>query len=231
VVLVADDEARIRIYTTSGQLTADITPPAAQVLTTYSSLTWSPDGRWLGFVRGLGLEGTRSCCSATYDVMHPDGSGLRTLFKIHDPLHGTPLVSWAPNGKQLAFVSDSHFGDPHLAVVDVRTARVHPLKLFSWDAPPAWSPDSSKLAVADYHQGAIHVVRTDGRVLETLRVHASTGPAWSPDGKTLAFSRGNPDQPSNPSVVLTISPAGGPTHVVATLPQGSQVIQLEWRKG
>ena len=140
-------------------------------------------------------------------------------------------MSWAPNGKQLAFVSDSHFGDPHLAVVDVRTARVHPLKLFSWDAPPAWSPDSSKLAVADYRQGTIHVVRSDGHVVKTLRVHASTAPAWSPDGKMLAFGRGNPDQPGNPSVVLTISPAGGPTHVVATLPQGSQVIQLEWRKG
>jgi Tol biopolymer transport system component len=227
VVLVANDSTRVRVYSSAGQMLADVTPPAVHVLTTYSALTWSPDGRWLGFVRFLGTEGTSSCCRATYVLMHPDGSGLRTLFTIHDPIHDTPTVSWAPNGAQLAFVSDAH-GDPHFAVVDVASRAVHRLRLDSWQAPPAWSPDSSRLAVADSLDGTIQVITPSGRMLKKLRVHASTGPVWSPDGKTLAFSLGNPDAPRNRSQVLTISPGGGRTRVVATLPQGSQVIQLEW---
>jgi Tol biopolymer transport system component len=229
VVLVAKDSTRVRIYSSAGQMLADVTPPAARVLTTYNALTWSPDGRWLGFERFLGTEGTSSCCRATYVLMHPDGSGLRTLFTIHDPIHDTPTVSWAPNGAQLAFVSDAH-GDPRFAVVDVASGEVHRLKLDSWQSPPAWSPDSSRLAIADWHDGTIQVIKPSGVVLQKLRVHASTGPVWSPDGKTLAFSLGNPDAPRNMSQVLMIPAGGGHARVVATLPRGSQVIQLEWAR-
>jgi Tol biopolymer transport system component len=165
--------------------------------------------------------------ASTYVLMRPDGTRLRTLFTIHDPFHGTPLVSWAPNSTQLAFVTNAHYGDPHFAVIDVASGEMHRLRLDSWQSPPAWSPDSSRLAVADWHEGTIQVVTPTGRVLQKLRVHASTGPVWSPDGKTLAFSLGNPDAPRNRSHVLTISPGGGDARVVATLPRGSQVIQLE----
>ena len=55
---------------------------------------WSPDGRWIVFVRAMARE--RSGIA----IMRADGSHLRTLTR--GPWNGSPV--WSPDGQHIAYV-------------------------------------------------------------------------------------------------------------------------------
>jgi Tol biopolymer transport system component len=74
--------SRILLLNLRGKRLADLTPTAKHPRANrYRFVTWSPDGRWIGFER-FREEHRYGCspCIDEYDLMRPNGSGLRRVF-------------------------------------------------------------------------------------------------------------------------------------------------------
>ena len=118
---------------------------------------------------------------ATYDIAH------RAL-ESTDPqlLKGivAPVVS--PNGRMVAFTA---LGD--LWIYPLGGAPLRVTNDAAFDADPAWSPDSTRVAFVSDRGGQmdvwVHEVATGANVQITHEHDAVSAPAWSPDGSQIAF--------------------------------------------
>lgn len=77
--------------------------------------TWSPDGKWIAFVRG----------DAFYEI-HPDGSGLRLFFARKNPASG---LLWSPDSKLVAYSSQAGFFEGQWRIIDVEVYRLRVRRL------------------------------------------------------------------------------------------------------
>lgn len=108
--------------------------------------------------------------------------------------------AFSPDGKWLAFVS-GRYGNPHIfrATLNWSMNRLQVtddkrLTYAGWyNANPAWSPDSRKIAFAGYDRDIdrfdIFLMNADGSNLErmTLNNGDNESPSWSPNGALLVF--------------------------------------------
>lgn len=123
------------------------------------------------------------------EVADQDGYNPRPLLSSTQPLMSP---SWAPNGKQIAYVSfENHHAGIYLQNVVTGERRL--LSEFPGiNGAPAWSPDGSKLALVLSKSGSpnIYVMNANGSNLRQLThdFYINTEPAWSPDGKSLLFT-------------------------------------------
>ena len=82
---------------------------------------WSPNGRWIAFVRRQRGDVEREIW-----VMRPDGSGARRLTS----LHGSSInPAWSPDGRRIVFASNivgSLYDLYVIALSDRRVRRTHP---------------------------------------------------------------------------------------------------------
>jgi TolB protein len=111
-----------------------------------------------------------------------------------------PAIS--PDGKWLAYVS-GRFGNPHIFRRDltwhnsgtqVSTSNEKRLTFAGWyNATPAWSPDSRKIAFAGFDREVnrfdMFLMNADGTQLERLTIHAgdNESPTWSANGQLIVF--------------------------------------------
>jgi Tol biopolymer transport system component len=173
----------------SDHLITTPTPVAGEV-------SWNPAGTKIAYVAAL-ADGANQVW--TIDA---DGSGARAVTP-----EGYQLPIWSPDGTQLAVVSVSTSADffSNIAIADLAagTTRIVTSNTFATGTvfgPPAWAPDSSKLAfmTAIYGEGSggtglVNVMNADGtgrRELQALMDGSFNPPreiAWSPDGAWLAF--------------------------------------------
>jgi Tol biopolymer transport system component len=150
---------------------------------TYGVVGWSPDGSSIAYVR----EPASGNCQLM--VAKADGSGTRALVGFRD-LHDCPAASWSPDSRSIAFIDegrDNH--DPPFAVVDVTTAAVHAitgLGLKNYLEFPVWSPDSKRLAVAQYQAPAVTLSAT-GTDLRSLGA-TGTQVIWTRQGDVLVIN-------------------------------------------
>ena len=108
--------------------------------------------------------------------------------------------AFSPDGKWLAFVS-GRYGNPHIfratlqwSMDRLRVTEDKRLTYAGWyNANPAWSPDSRKIAFAGYDRDIdrfdIFLMNADGSNLErmTLDKGDNESPSWSPNGMLLVF--------------------------------------------
>ncbi len=161
---------------------------------------WSPDGRWLYFVRGDGREG-----KDLYRVEVP-GEGRESARRPPElllagdddapELAGGPVAT--PDGAALVLAADRRAGrGTGLYRLDLATRRIArvtpPATPDTIDRDPAIAPDGRRVAfVSNRHGGdlALHAIAPDGSGLVLLGDVAvrAADPAFSADGARLYFS-------------------------------------------
>jgi Tol biopolymer transport system component len=126
----------------------------------------------------------------------PEGRGPRVLHTLpaDEFLHygGDNGLSWAPNGRLLAFEEGTR-----LAMVRHDGTGMRRLPQLTWrDQEPAWSPSGRRLALAGADEcepsvfcSHLYTVRRDGTGLHRVTDRGAAVPAWSPTG-TIAFRSG-----------------------------------------
>jgi Tol biopolymer transport system component len=166
-VLVADHDGLVSLPAEGGE-------PARLTTGADSPVGWSPDGRWLAFIR----YGTK----AGLFVAPADGREPRLL---RAPVFG---AVWAPDSKRLVYGLRNH-----LETVDL-SGHWHVVPHSECGRDPAFSPDGKWFAMARClgHDEGIAVERADGTGYRWL-VHpnvptASWGPMWAPDSRRIAYT-------------------------------------------
>ncbi len=165
--------------------------------------------------------------ASTVDDFAVQPAGKRIVFSVHGEIFTAPTeeggelvqvtssadrdqdVSYSPDGKWLAFVSDRS-GNEELYVI-AADATGEPRKITDVDALKSsyiWSPDSKSIAFTT-SEGKLCVVSAEGKDFKEI-VSSKYGnisrPSWSPDGKWLAYSK--PDVTRSTDIYL-IPAAGG----------------------
>ncbi len=113
-------------------------------------------------------------------------------------------VSWAPDGRRIAFHSQQDDPAGDIFAADIADGRItarrnltprgpHSPEVDS-DATPAFSPDGSRIAFTGYRSGgaAIWIMNADGSGSHQVTAIGQYGdyfPTWSSDGRWIAFQR------------------------------------------
>jgi TolB protein len=127
----------------------------------------------------------------TYRLNVADADGAREKLMLESP---EPIMSpsWAPNGKDLAYVS-FETGRPAVFRQNLVTGARQQLTNFKGlNGAPSWSPDGSKMALVLSKDGNPEIYQLDLRSNQFSRLTRhfaiDTEPTWMPDGKHILFT-------------------------------------------
>lgn len=123
------------------------------------------------------------------NVSDADGFNEQTILRSREPLLSP---SWAPDGRQLAYVS-FEAGTSQIYMQDVfRGSRKLIASFKGLNSAPAWAPDGSRLAMTLSKDGNAEIylfdVATRNLKRMTFNRAIDTEAAWAPDGKSLIFT-------------------------------------------
>jgi Tol biopolymer transport system component len=196
---------------------SDVVRPRAYV--EYRVVGWSGRGRSIAYIRYAGNPGTRSCCRTELYVARADARRARRVFAAAESIHDPPYAGFSPGGRSLAFVTEARDPrDPPLAVVDVTTRVVRRIRTVRQveTAAPAWSPDSTRIAVAG--GSSVATVSSRGRDARVLHVAASMV-AWSPSHE-LTIVCGE-------RAVCASEDGAAPPKLLFRLPPGQAILSID----
>ena len=122
-------------------------------------------------------------------IADSDGHNEQVIYESRQPILSP---GWAPDGKQLVFVSFAR-GRSEIYIQNILSGENRRLASFSGlNSSPAWSPDGKYLAMTLSRDGnpEIYVMNLETRALQriTRNYAIDTEPAWLPDGKGLVFT-------------------------------------------
>src|SRR5262245_60160729 len=189
---------------------------------------WSPDGRWIAFMRRAGLE----CSCEPSRIFKVRANGKHLLRLSHHPCVPGNCVedlfpAWSPNGKRIAF---TRFDDDAglVAIYVMRSDGTHEHRVPGTakrdGQAPQWSPDGKHLVfqggrVNGERGSAIFTIRSDGshaRRITPWPLHAGDGPDWSPDGRWIVLE--SHDEQDRPDNLFLVHPNGTDLHRITKNP-------------
>jgi TolB protein len=136
--------------------------------------TFSPDGKWIGFVSDRGGS------PQVYRMSAAGGEAQRLTF------NGSYNVSpdWSPDGKSITFIQRDG-GKFQVALLELDTGQNQVLTDSSLDEKPSFAPNGKLILYATQvkGRGVLAVVSSDGQVKYRLNAGASGDirePAWGP---------------------------------------------------
>jgi Tol biopolymer transport system component len=144
---------------------------------------WSPDGRFLVYSPGQGLNWVPSGGGGSAQVLVPNRNYLGAS-------------SFSPDGKILAYAEYGSAGDLYTIAIDnsgqtLKAGQPEPLLVTPANENyPAFSPDGHWMAYASDESGSVQVyVRAFPDTGNRWQISSNGGtyPVWSPDGRTLFF--------------------------------------------
>ncbi|MGH2450350.1 MAG: prolyl oligopeptidase family serine peptidase [Candidatus Limnocylindria bacterium] len=152
---------------------------------------WSPDGRWVAFLRDRGGD-------EAFDIWLVDRDGERERFLVGREGVMHREIAWSPDGGKLAFAAN-YEGPFGIHVADVGTGERRAVTDGRHDDfMPRWSPDGSEILFWSRRDAVrtntdLYVVSAGGGDARRLAVRGGVdGEAldgqWSPDGTTIAFT-------------------------------------------
>lgn len=150
---------------------------------------WSPDGGQVAFAAALPTEQLPE----RYGIyrVNADGSSLELISSNRYVLD---LLTWSPEGRRLAFVSDSAGESPDsdgIYLIDLSNGLGQRMRLTpSLPYQLSWSPDGQLLA---FGADGLFVMRADAGPdgVTPLRLAPAIGGfSWSPDGSYLVYGDG-----------------------------------------
>jgi eukaryotic-like serine/threonine-protein kinase len=177
------------------------------------SPAWSPDGRYIAFLRGKG-EGL-----GIYIIPALGGAErkLADAYKRTSTAITPQALDWSPDGRTIAVVDKTSEDEPWaLFLISVETGErrrlTQPPAGYEGDQFVSFSPDGSRLAFVRSHfaAGDIYTVAVAGG--EPVRITSDetaviNGLAWTPNGSELIFSS---DRGGGDSTLWRVPAAGGP---------------------
>jgi Tol biopolymer transport system component/DNA-binding winged helix-turn-helix (wHTH) protein/tRNA A-37 threonylcarbamoyl transferase component Bud32 len=209
-------------------------PGPARRLTTAQSYdfspVWSPDGRYIAFLRSdlssrlasgtaSGLEFAH-ILRATVMRIPLTGKSEQELAGVWTPSsgEGPPELAWLPDGRSLVTVDrNSPAEQGGLFLISADTGEKHRLTFppqgVGNDDGPAVSPDGRWLAFSRgayisnlylLELGDDHTAKGEPRQI-TFGNHAANSPVWTPDGRSILFTSG----PSDNASLWRIAVSGG----------------------
>jgi TolB protein len=206
---------------------------------------WSPDGKWLAFDSNR-TDHTPNNSKHINDVfvMRPDGSGVK---KLTNSKNASGDAAWSPNGRLIAFDSDSgsRKGYNAIYVMNADGSRIRritrPTPPLS-DYEPRFSPDGTELVFSRARGTAVNApaaaftVRLNGKGLHRLTAYSLRVGAtdWSPDGRQIVFEA----YPNGPygDIYVVDATAGAPVNLTHDItgqsdpvwsPDGKKILFLD----
>lgn len=164
-----------------------------------NDLVWSPDSKWIASYPASYYYDPSS--TRDYSVRVWDAATGQDHFTYQTLGADTcPTIAWSPDGKLIALSNTPSNGVHVVSILDAHTGK----KLVSCDQLKnayffqlAWSPDSSRIAVAGDRDVEICDANSGQKLLTYPAQLPPTGNqtscavAWSPDGNTIASAAAN----------------------------------------
>ncbi|HET7041649.1 MAG TPA: hypothetical protein VFI13_06510, partial [Gemmatimonadales bacterium] len=158
-----------------------------------SSVSWSPDGRFLATAAKRGPKD---------ELLIIDVRRDRIAHRIQVPIAGLLTPSFSPDGKQVVFSGlDGGLSDLYVVNVDGSGFRRLTHDKYA-DLNPAWSPDGKTIAFVtdrgprtdfatltfgNLRLGLLDLATDSVTVLDHMDRGENVSPQWSPDGRQIAF--------------------------------------------
>jgi Tol biopolymer transport system component len=144
---------------------------------------WSPDGEWLAFVwetEERTEQQDRFASPSETKIIHPDGSGLRSLAALRSSAFLLGDQCWSPDSRALVFAWHEALGE---AKWEWSAAAKH------WVPPDGVYVDRG-VVILDISTGEIAPLVPPNALGPERRVQSS--PAWSPQGSAIALTISKP---------------------------------------
>jgi len=225
-----------------------------------AAVAMAPDGKRLAWVENLRQKSGAATANSVISVVELESSSAprRVTAGSGSAVYAEHDVSWSPDSKRLAFLSDAAKpGQLELYVADAGGSRARQLTQFiGFLAQPRWSPDGKTIAVlftenAPRAAGPLQAMTKDAGVVEQhvyeqrlVAVDVDSGRArkvspadlyvyeydWSPDGANFVATAAHGEGDSNwyLAELYVIAAATGETKSIYRPPVDTQIAAPRW---